>query len=137
VGLSSTEHTPTHNTKITEENTMSTKNRMPRWLKITLGSVIGIVTVPLLLAVIIGSVQGITGSVSGNATAPAASTSGGSTPTIAQDYRDCLALASKDNFAPEVCEGLNPNGDTAKTNCTYEKAHSEPMVDCPIGTTRK
>lgn len=35
-------------------------------------------------------------------------------------YSDCLTLASKDGFAPEICEGLSPNSQLAKTDCSHD-----------------
>lgn len=66
-----------------------------------LGLIIGL---PIVIAIVIGTVQGIAGATSGTSQAV----------VVHDPYRDCLALASTDGFAPEVCTPLNPTTKIAK-----------------------
>ena len=75
----------------------------------------------------IGMVKGISGSVSGPGVINIVHT---------DSYDDCLTLADKDNFASDVCEGLDSNSQVAKVNCAYEQLHKEPLVDCPAATPK-
>jgi hypothetical protein len=43
-------------------------------------------------------------------------------------YSDCLALASRDGFAPETCEPLRPGSDIATIDCKNDPTlrHTDP-----------
>lgn len=92
-----------------------------------ISSVALIFIAPFLVAAMIGMVKGISGSVSGPGVINIVHTN---------SYDDCLTLANKDNFASDVCEGLDPNSQVAKVNCAYEQLHKEPLVDCPTATPK-
>lgn len=49
----------------------------------------------------------------------------------ADQYHDCLTFATADNFAPDVCEGLSTNSQSAKLSCAAEVAYGMQQVDCP------
>lgn len=77
--------------------------RIKAWKIIAWGAGL-IIGLPIAIAIVIGTVQGIAGA-----------TSSSSQAVVVHDpYRDCLTLASTDRFAPEVCEPLNPSSKIAK-----------------------
>lgn len=80
------------------------RRRMPTPLKIIAWVFGTIILLPIAIAIVIGSVEGIAGNTS---SAPAAVQAG-------DPYHDCLTLADRDRFAPEVCEPLNPDAKVAK-----------------------
>lgn len=49
----------------------------------------------------------------------------------ADQYHDCLTFATADNFAPDVCEGLSTNSQSAILSCAAEVAYGMQQVDCP------
>lgn len=80
------------------------RRRMPAVWKIIAWGFGLIIGLPIAIAIVIGSVEGIAGSAS---SAPAVVHTGDA-------YRDCLTLAQTDSYAPEVCEPLNPDSKVAK-----------------------
>lgn len=49
----------------------------------------------------------------------------------ADQYHDCMTFATADNFAPDVCEPLSTNSQSAILSCAAEVAYAMPQVDCP------
>lgn len=74
----------------------------------------------IMVAMVIGMGQGIKGVSTGSIMI-----------SHTDSYHDCLALADRDSFAPEVCEGLDPNSQVAKINCAAEIKYHQAPVDCP------
>ena len=88
-----------------------------------------IVAIPsLTLAVIISVMMGV------GAAQAMGSNQGPGQITIqktADQYHDCMTFATADHFAPDVCEPLSTNSQSAILSCASEVAYGMQQVDCP------
>jgi len=84
--------------------------------------VAGMIALMIASAIVAGTFKAIAGSHLGNQIV---------IEKTGSAYHDCTAFAQARGFAVDVCESLNPDSKTAKTNCAEEKASGEAQVDCP------